>query len=76
MKSWNPCKRNDFISKLKALGFKGPYAGAKHQFMIYGQHRLAIPSNKEYSIPQIKMMIAEIALITAWDISPELWDNL
>jgi len=44
--------------------------------MIYGQHRLAIPSNKEYSIPQIKMMIAEIALITAWDISPELWDNL
>lgn len=76
MKSWNPCKRKDFISKLKALGFKGPYAGAKHQFMIYGQYRLSIPSNKEYSIPQLKMMINEISLITAEDINPEYWNNL
>ncbi len=76
MKSWNPCKRRDFISKLNALGFKGPYAGAKHHFMVYGQHRLSIPSNKEYSIPQLKMMITEIALITGEDISPELWNSL
>ena len=76
MKSWNPCKRRDFIRKLKALGFKGPYAGAKHQFMIYGQQRLSIPSNKEYSIPQLKMMITEISLITAEDINPEYWNNL
>ena len=76
MKSWNPCKRRDFIRKLKAHGFKGPYSGAKHQFMIYGQQRLSIPSNKEYSIPQLKMMITEISLITAEDINPEYWNNL
>ena len=76
MKSWNPCKRRDFISKLKALGFKGPYAGSKHQFMVYGQHRLSIPSNKEYTIPQLKMMIDEISLITAEDVNPEYWNNL
>ncbi len=76
MKSWNPCKRNDFISKLKVLGFKGPYSGAKHQFMIYGQHRLSIPSNKEYSIPQLKMMVTEITLIIDEDISPERWNSL
>jgi len=29
-----PIKRNDLVSHLRRLGFDGPYAGGKHQFMI------------------------------------------
>ncbi|RLD99591.1 MAG: type II toxin-antitoxin system HicA family toxin [Aquificota bacterium] len=42
---------------MQKLGFDGPYSGTRHQFMIYGQHRLVIPSNAEYSVPQLRMMI-------------------
>jgi hypothetical protein len=32
---WKPCKRGDFIKKLRAIGFEGAYSGAKHQFMVF-----------------------------------------
>jgi len=44
---WTPCKRRDFIRRLRKLGFDGPYSGTRHQFMVYAQQRLAIPSNEE-----------------------------
>jgi hypothetical protein len=49
---WTPCKRGDFIRKLRRLGFEGPFRGTRHQFMVRPLKRLAIPSNTEYSIPQ------------------------
>jgi len=45
---WRPCKRRDFIKKLRHLGFEGPYSGTHHQFMVFENHRLSIPSNAEY----------------------------
>ena len=39
-----PITRNNLIKKLKKLGFSGPYSGGKHQFMINGSLRLAIPN--------------------------------
>ncbi|RZN34941.1 MAG: type II toxin-antitoxin system HicA family toxin [Methanosarcinales archaeon] len=42
---------------MRKLGFDGPYSGTRHQFMIYGQNRMVIPSNTEYSVPQLRMMI-------------------
>lgn len=76
MSQWKPCKRRDFIRCLKIIGFKGPYSGAKHQFMVYGQHRLAIPSYTEYSAPQIGMMIKEIETIIKQPVSVEYWEHL
>lgn len=76
MSRWTPCKRKDFIKRLKGVGFKGPYSGTRHQFMIYEQHRLAIPSNNEFSIPQLKMMIREIETILGRRISLEEWNKL
>jgi hypothetical protein len=76
VKTCNPCKRNDFIRKLRNLGFDGPFSGTRHQFMIYKQYRLAIPSNKEYSIPQLKMMIQEIEMITGERIPLKFWNEL
>ena len=54
MSQWRPCKRNDFVRRLRQLGFVGLYSGSKHQFMVYDNHRLAIPSNKDYSVPQLR----------------------
>jgi len=61
MSQWQPCKRRLFIKRLRKLGFDGPYSGARHQFMVYENHRLSVPSNSEYSVPQLKMMLTAIA---------------
>lgn len=76
MSHWNPCKRRDFIKKVRILGFNGPFSGTRHQFMVFGQHRLAVPSNDEYSIPQLRMMIREIEAITGDSINSETWAAL
>ena len=39
-----PIKRSDLISQLRRLGFDGPYAGGKHQFMIKEAVTIAIPN--------------------------------
>jgi predicted RNA binding protein YcfA (HicA-like mRNA interferase family) len=51
MAAWRPLKRRDFIRKLRALGFNGPFSGTRHQFMVLSQHRQTIPTNSEYSVP-------------------------
>ena len=59
MSRWTPCKRAEFIRKLRRLGFDGPFSGGRHQFVIFAQKRFAIPSNPEYSVPQLRMLIRE-----------------
>jgi hypothetical protein len=73
---WKPCKRRDFIQKLHKFGFSGPFSGSKHQFMIYESHRLTIPSNDEYSVPQLRIMIREVEDILAQQITLKEWDSL
>jgi hypothetical protein len=73
---WTPCKRRDFIRRLRELGFDGPFLGTRHQFMVYKQHRLAIPSNTEYSVPQLRMMIREIESIISREIIADEWNSL
>jgi predicted RNA binding protein YcfA (HicA-like mRNA interferase family) len=72
----NPCKRTDFIKKLRKLGFDQPRSGTRHQFMIYQQYRLTIPSNSEYSVPQLKMMIKEVENIMSCEITIDEWNKL
>ena len=43
-------KRNDLIRYLKQLGFNGPYAGGKHQFMIKENLRLTLPNPHQSDI--------------------------
>ncbi|WP_133164038.1 type II toxin-antitoxin system HicA family toxin [Cuspidothrix issatschenkoi] len=76
MSRWIPCKRRDFISKLRRLGFEGAFSGTRHQFMVYSQNRLTIPSNDEYSIPQLRMMIREVEVILEREITLEEWNSL
>jgi len=76
MAGWRPLKRRDFIRKLRALGFDGPYSGTRHQFMIFGQHRQTIPTNAEYSVPQIRLLLRQVESILARPVSLEEWNSL
>ncbi len=76
MSQWSPCKRSDFMRRLRQLGFTGPYSGAKHQFLVFGQHRLMVPSNKEYSVPQLRMMLREVGEIMGRQIPADEWNGL
>jgi len=73
---WRRCKHQNFIRRLRKLGFDGPFSGTRHQFMVYQQHRLAIPSNAEYSVPQLRMMLREVEKILGREISAEDWNRL
>ncbi|HEX8161193.1 MAG TPA: hypothetical protein VF538_04935 [Pyrinomonadaceae bacterium] len=76
MSRWNPCKRGEFVRRLRRLGFEGLYSGSKHQFMVYQQHRLTIPSNAEYSAPQLRMMMREVETIIGRQITADEWEKL
>jgi hypothetical protein len=76
MAAWRPLKRRDFIRKLRALGFDGPFSGTRHQFMIFGQHRQTIPSNSEFSVPQLRMLLRQVESILERSISLEEWSSL
>ena len=76
MSRWTPCKRRDFIRRLRALGFDGPLAGTRHSFMVYKSHRLAIPSNTEYSVKELRMMLAEVEVILGRSFSADEWISL
>ncbi|MBI4530026.1 MAG: type II toxin-antitoxin system HicA family toxin [Candidatus Latescibacteria bacterium] len=44
MPSFGPIKRSDLIHYLRELGFKGPYRGGNHQYMVKGEIKLTIPN--------------------------------
>ncbi|GIK41953.1 MAG: hypothetical protein BroJett011_57860 [Chloroflexota bacterium] len=76
MSQWSPCKRRDFIRRLHKLGFEGPLAGTRHQFMLYQEHRLTVPSNAECSVPQLRIMIKEVEVIIGREVTAEEWNSL
>lgn len=76
MSRWTPCRRREFIRRLRLLSFDGPFSGTRHRFMTHGHYRLAIPSNAEYSVPQLRMLIREVEEITGREIKAEDWNRL
>ena len=76
MAKWKPCKRRDFIKKLRKLGFGPPEPGGRHSYMRHGSYTFTLPSNKEYSVAQVKMLLSEIQHATGKEISREEWQGL
>jgi hypothetical protein len=76
MAAWRRLKRREFLRKLRALGFDGPYSGTRHQFLVFRQHRQTIPTNSEYSVPQLRMLFRQVEAILGRKISVEEWDSL
>ncbi len=67
-----PIKRKQLIRYLKQLGFEGPYAGKRHQFMIKDNIKLIIPNPHQSDIG--KNLLAEI--LRQAGISREQWEQL
>jgi hypothetical protein len=76
MSRWTPCKRVEFVRRLRKLGFEGPFYGTRHQFMVFHQHRFSIPSNSEFSVPQLRMLIREIEGILESKVTLDFWNGL
>jgi hypothetical protein len=76
MARWGPCKRKDFIAKLMKFGFESPEPGGRHFYMRHGTYTLTLPSDTEYSVPQIKMLLKEIEAGIKKKISLEDWQKL
>ena len=76
MSRWQPCKRREFIRRLRKLDFDGPYSGTRHQFMVFEEYRLTIPSNTEYSVSQLRMMLNEVEGILGRAITADEWNKL
>jgi predicted RNA binding protein YcfA (HicA-like mRNA interferase family) len=60
----------------KTIGFTSQEAGGRHFFMRHSTYTLTIPSNKEYSIPQLKMLLHEIEEGIGRKITIEEWYSL
>ena len=71
MSRLTPCKRREFIRRLRALGFRGPITGTRHEIMTFGDHRLAIPGYEEYAVPLLAEMLKEVALLLGRDLTTE-----
>jgi hypothetical protein len=76
MPAWHPIKRRDVIGKLRALGFQGPFSGTRHQFMAREGRRQTIPSNSEYSVPQLRFLLRQVEAMLGRTISLEEWESL
>jgi len=44
MPAWGPTSRRVLVATLRKLGFKGPFSGGKHEFMVRGDVVLTIPN--------------------------------
>ncbi len=44
MPKLSPVSWKDLVKRLRKLGFKGPYEGGKHPYMIRGDLTLTIPN--------------------------------
>jgi predicted RNA binding protein YcfA (HicA-like mRNA interferase family) len=72
MPAFGPIKRSDLIRALKRLGFDGPFAGGRHEFMVKDSLKLRIPNPHQGDIS--KGLLAEI--LRQAEISREDWENL
>jgi len=39
-----PVSRREFIKRMQALGFEGPFSGGRHEFLLRADRRLIIPN--------------------------------
>ena len=73
---WNPCSRQDFIRRLWALGFTGPAPGGRHHLMRFQGRRLTLPSNNEYSVSQVRLLLRQVSERIGREITLEEWNDL
>jgi predicted RNA binding protein YcfA (HicA-like mRNA interferase family) len=61
MPTLNPCSRREFIRKLKALGYAGPYAGGNHSYMVRTS-AVVVSGAKTVTVPNTEL---DVGLLTS-----------
>ena len=72
MPAWRAIKWRELVFYLKKVGFQGPYAGGKHQYLVKGELRLTIPNPHQGDISL--GLLAKI--LKAAGISRREWEKL
>lgn len=72
MPPFGPLKRSDLIRYLKRVGFEGPYAGGKHQYMVRGEVKLVLPNPHRSDISRDLLS----RILKQAGISREEWEQL
>jgi predicted RNA binding protein YcfA (HicA-like mRNA interferase family) len=67
-----PIKRQELIRLLKQLGFDGPYAEGKHQYMVKEGLKVRIPNPHQGDISQSLLL----AILKQANISRSQWEQL
>jgi predicted RNA binding protein YcfA (HicA-like mRNA interferase family) len=65
----SPITRAGLISRLRKFGFTGPYQGGKHQYMVKGIVRLALPNphRKEIGVDLLSRILKQAGISrTEW----------
>jgi predicted RNA binding protein YcfA (HicA-like mRNA interferase family) len=65
-----PITRRELVRRLRQLGFRGPFAGGRHQFMAKGSVRVRLPNPHREDLGQhlLRHMLREAGLeISAWE---------
>ena len=44
--------------------------------MVYQSRRLAVPSNAEFSVPQVRFMLREVEAILGRQVDQQEWEDL
>jgi len=72
MPGLSPCSRREFVRKLKRLGYDGPFAGGKHQYMTKaGAPPLRIPNPHQADI-SVGLLSAILRIA---GIKPDDWNS-
>ena len=64
MPPWGPISRRKLVRGLRNLGFRGPFVGGRHEYMIRGGLTLAIPNphRADIGIPLLARVLAEAGI--------------
>jgi len=64
MSKLSPLSFHELIKKLKKFGFRGPYSGGKHLYMIKDNLRLTLPNphRKSVSIDLLTKMLSHAGI--------------
>ena len=72
MPHFGPVSRTELIRCFHKLGFRGPYVGTKHQFMVKEQLRIRIPNPHHGDIGRYLLQ----AILKEAGISVAEWESL
>lgn len=59
-----PVSRRDLVRRLRSLGFEGPFAGARHQFMVRGKLTVRIPNphGSDIGVPLLRELLRQAGI--------------